>query len=344
MTQSNLKRHGAQWGGLAVALILLGVAPYLVNDFKLSEILTEALFLGIVAASLIFLAGYGGMVSLAQVAFAGIAGFTAANLVLADGGVKTAWNPWVAAILALMIATLVGLIFGAVAARSEGIYFLMITLAFGVLVFFFWGQVTQLSGFGGVNNVDAPDIVSTPRTDPGNVYYISLVVALAVYLGLKYIVRTPFGIALQGIRDDPTRMRALGYNIFLYRTLAMGFAAFTAGLGGILFVWSRTRIDPGDVDIGGIIDVLIIAVIGGLFWIEGAWVGAFAFGWLEFYSKDIGFVGVERFNTLLGIIFLIIVLLSPGGLLGIWESARGFGKRAMTTWRKDEPPEPAVER
>ena len=98
----------------------------------------KALWLGIAAASLIFLASYAeGMVSLGQVGLYAIAGMMFANLVAADGGLDAAWNPWVAVIAALLIATLAGLLFGAVAARSEGIYFLMITLALGVLVYYF---------------------------------------------------------------------------------------------------------------------------------------------------------------------------------------------------------------
>ncbi len=105
-----------------------------------------------------------------------------ANLVLADGGAAAAWNPYVALVAALVIATLVGLGFGWIAARSEGIYFLMITLAFSVLVFYFFSQVTGLSGFGGVNSVDLPGIVGSPESDPLPRYFVTLVVAVLVFL------------------------------------------------------------------------------------------------------------------------------------------------------------------
>jgi branched-chain amino acid transport system permease protein len=307
-----------------------------VSDFFLSAILTQAIWLGLVALSLIFLAGYGGMVSLAQVGVFGVSGFTYGNLVLADGGVKTAWNPWPAVVVALMVAVTIGLVFGAVASRSTGIYFLMITLAFGILVQYFFEKVTQLSAFGGLNKVDRPDIVSAPRTDPDNIFYIALAVAFLLFLLVKYVTRTPLGIALQGIRDDPARMRALGYNVELHRIVAFGFAAFVAAAAGILFVWWSTRIDPGSVNIGAILDVLIVAVIGGLFRLEGAWVGAIAFVALDNYTRDLGFVG-PQFNTLIGLVFLAIVLLSPGGLLGIWVGTRGFVRRRV---RGGTPPAP----
>jgi branched-chain amino acid transport system permease protein len=328
LTRAALLQGGRRWGLLVAVVAFLALCPFFVSDFFLSALMTRAIWLGLIALSLTFLAGYGGMVSLAQVGLFGVAGFTYANLVLADGGLATAWNPWVAAAVGIAAATAVGLLFGAISARSEGIYFLMITLALGVIGYFFWAQVTSLSGFGGVNRVDRPDIVSTPRTDPDNIFWISLGTAVALYLVVKYVVRTPFGYTLQGIRDDPTRMRALGYNVVLHRIVAFGFAAFMAAVAGILFVWWSTRIDPGNVNIGAIIDVLVVAVIGGLSRLEGAWIGALAFVLLANYTRDLDFVG-PQFNTLIGIVFLLIVLLSPGGLLGIWDRLREQGRRAL---------------
>jgi branched-chain amino acid transport system permease protein len=328
LTPPTLLRRARTSGLLVAVVVLLALCPFFVSDFFLSALLTRAIWLGLTALSLTFLAGYGGMVSLAQVGLFGIAGFTYANLVMADGGLATAWNPWAAAAVGIAVATGAGLLFGAISARSEGIYFLMITLALGVIVFFFWAQVTSLSGFGGVNRVDRPDIVSTPRTDPDNIFWISLGTAVILYLVVKYLVRTPFGYTLQGVRDDPTRMRALGYNVELHRIFAFGFAAFVAAVSGILFVWWSTRIDPGSINIGAILNVLVVAVIGGLSRLEGAWIGALAFVLLDNYSRDLDFVG-PQFNTLIGIVFLLIVLLSPGGLLGIWDRLRGWGRRAL---------------
>jgi branched-chain amino acid transport system permease protein len=334
-------RYGA-WGAGAVVLVVLALGPQIFSDFFLSAVLTQALILGIAAASLIFLSGYGGMVSLGQTALYGIAGMSLGNFVVADGGSKIGLDPWVGAALGIAVATGIGLLMGAVASRSEGIYFLMITLAFAVITFYFWGQVTQLSGFGGLNDITAPGIVSTPSTDPDNLFYITLVVGLAVYALLRYLVRTPFGLTLQGIRDDPTRMRALGYNVALHRTLAFGFGAFVASLAGVLFVWWNTRIDPNSINIGATLDILVIAVIGGLLRLEGAWLGALVFVVLDTYTRDTDLIG-ERFNTLIGAIFLVIVLLSPGGLFGIWtmvreQIARAAGRRPAAPG----PPGPAA--
>jgi branched-chain amino acid transport system permease protein len=315
------------WPVLAAVVLLAALAPLIVEDFFLNVILTKALWLGVAAASLIFLAAYGGMVSLAQVGLYGVAGMTYANLVLADGGSAAAWNPWLALIGALVVATLVGLGFGWIAARSEGIYFLMITLAFSVLVFYFFSQVTTLSGFGGVNNVQLPGLLGSPEEDPLPRYFVTLVVAVGVFLLLSGLSRTAFGLGLQGVRDEPARMRALGFDVTLHRTLAFGIAAFIAGVAGVLSVWYNRRITPGSINLAQTIDILIIAVIGGLYRLEGAWVGALAYALIDNYSREwvpeVGSVlGPARFNTLIGVVFLVIVLLSPGGIVGIWDGVR----------------------
>jgi branched-chain amino acid transport system permease protein len=139
-------------------------------------------------------------------------------------------------------------------------------------------------------------------------------------------VRTPFGLTLQGLRDDPVRMASLGYNVVLHRTIAFGFASFVAGVGGVLFVWWNGHIDPASIDLSATIDVLVIAVVGGLYRLEGAWLGALFFVVVNNYSQRISFIG-PRFHTLIGAIFLVIVLVSPGGLIGLWERALALFSR-----------------
>ena len=328
---------------LAAVIAVALLAPVIFTDFFVSALLTQALWLGMVALSLIFLSSYGGMVSLAQVGIFGVAAVGMANLAEAEGGLTIAMDPWLAAICGIALAVVVALIFGAIAARSEGIYFLMITLAFGVMVYFFVSQVTQISGHGGVNNVALPGFIGDRVNDPAPLYYVSLGIAALAYFALRYLGRTPFGLSLQGIRDEPTRMRALGYHVTLHRTLAFGAAGVVAAVAGVMFVWFNHAIGPGAVELGAVIDVLVVAVIGGLYRLEGAWVGALAFVLLDNYSRswtpEIGTVlGPERFNTLLGLIFLAIVLISPGGLVGAYQAVR---ERVLTALghreRSDEP-------
>jgi branched-chain amino acid transport system permease protein len=344
----------------AVAIVILAVFPQIFSNFVTSTVGVRSLWLGIAATSLTFLAGYGGMVSLAQTAMYGIAGFTLANVVASNGGVQhnhlfgldlgANWGPWWGALAGIVVATVIGLLVGAVAARSQGIYFLMLTLAFGVLVYYLFGQVLQLSGFGGINQVPAPHLVGDPVTRPEPLYYTALICAVSVYILVRYIVRTPFGLALQGIRDDPVRMGSLGYNVVLHRTLAFGFGAFIASIAGVLSVWYNTQISPGSIDLTRTIDVLAIAVVGGLYRLEGAWVGAFAFTLVDYSVKRwLGtlnvfggsFNGVQSFETWFGIIFLAIIILSPGGLMGLWTSLERQLERLVGRRHAGDP---AVER
>jgi branched-chain amino acid transport system permease protein len=302
------------------ALVVAVLAPLFLPMYWIGTLLTQMLFLGIVAASLIFLSAYGGMVSLAQVALYGIAGFVVGNLTTNGNtkGLNLGWNPWLGVVLGLAITVAIGLLFGALASRSIGIYFLMITLTYSVIANLFFGQVTDLSGFGGISGIPTPHLVGNPDAHPNRLYYVALGVALAIYALLRYLVRTPFGLTLQGVRDDDVRMSSLGYNVVLHRTIAFGFAAFVAAVGGVLFVWWNGHVDPASIDLGATIDVLVIAVVGGLYRLEGAWVGALFFVIINNYSQRISFIG-PRFHTLIGAIFLLIVLVSPGGLVGLWE-------------------------
>jgi branched-chain amino acid transport system permease protein len=309
--------------GLAV-LVIAALAPVLFSTYWVSALLTQILLLGIIAASLTFLSAYGGMVSLAQVAIYGIAGFVAGNATTSDSkGLNLGWNPWVGAILGVAIGTGIALVFGALACRSVGIYFLMITLTFGVIANLFFGQVTQLSGFGGISGITTPGLLGSADGHPNRLYYVALALSVLVYALLRYLVRTPFGLTLQGLRDDPVRMSSLGYHVALHRTLAFGFAGFIASLGGILFVWWNGHIDPASIDIGRMVSVLAIAVIGGLYRLEGAWIGSFIYVILNNYLQTISWIG-PRFDTVIGIIFLVIVLVSPAGVMGIWERLVGL--------------------
>ena len=327
----------------AAALALAVLAPFYLSSYWIASLLTQVFFLGIVAASLIFLSAYGGMVSLAQVAVYGIAAFVLGNLTTNGNtkGLNLGWGPWWGVVVGILVAVAISLVFGALASRSAGIYFLMITLTYSVIANLFFGQVTDLSGFGGISGIRAPALIGNVDAHQNRLYYVALVVAVCVYVLIRYVVRTPFGLTLQGVRDDPVRMSSLGYNVTLHRTLAFGFAGFVAAVGGVLFVWWNGHVDPASIDLGATIDVLVIAVIGGLYRLEGAWLGAFVFVVINNYFQRIGFswgtwISQERFHTLIGLVFLLIVLVSPSGLIGLWERAVTFfsGPRRGPTDRK----------
>jgi branched-chain amino acid transport system permease protein len=336
------------------ALVLVAVWPVIgLSPYWSHQILLQTFLFGIAASSLIFLSAYGGMVSLAQTAMFGIAGVIIGNLATKGGpggtskGLHLGWDPTLALVVAVVMTTAIGLVLGAVAARSAGIYFLMITLTFSVIVTYTLGQVTKISGFSGIGGISehTPSWIGDVLAHPNRLYYVALGLSVVVYVLIRYIVRTPFGVALQGVRDEPVRMASLGYNVALHRTLAFGFAAFIASLGGILYVWWSGQIAPGTVDVPETINLLIMAVIGGLLRVEGAWLGAFAFIVIQNYVRDFHVPGLSMggtlfggtFNTVVGIIFLVIVLVSPGGLMGIWDRAFTRRGRRGGSGPPDEP-------
>ena len=151
---------------------------------------------------------------------------------------------------------------------------------------------------------------------------------------ILYLSRAPFGLSLQGVRDNPRRMAALEYNVTAHRVAAYAFAGLIAGVGGILLTWQLSQISPGTVGIGAAIDVLVIAVVGGLRHPIGPYIGAFVFVVLETFAKDflisLGMAG-ERFQLVIGLGFLLIVFFSPDGLLGLWDKFKAARNRDPLT-------------
>ena len=353
-TTSHSRRSvSARSAAVAVACAFLVLLPAFGSDFFVDFVMTRALMLGLAASTIVFLSGYGGMTSLAQWLIFGVAGFAVGNIVAESGrGMKLGWAPWTAVPIALTVATVLALVLGLLSARSTGIYFLMLTLTYAVIGFYFFGQVTTFSGFGGMTGIDAPAFF---LDQPKRLYYAALVLSVLAYAGFRAIARTPFGMALQGVRDDPVRMASLGFNVQLHRTLAFTLAGFVAGAAGVLNIWWNGQIDPTSIGIGPSLDLFIIAVIGGIMHLEGAWLGAFVFVGANIYLRDIPLVGrlggvfedrllaAERFNTVIGVLLLVIMLVSPDGLVGIIVRARnalshsvGRGSRDGSTL--DTPP------
>lgn len=299
------------------------VMPIFASDFVLFQIFGWTFILGIIALSLMFLGGYGGMVSLAQMTVAGLAGYMVAIFgESAITGISLNW-PWYIAIpLALAIAVVFGTLTGWLAVRTDGIYTIMITLAIAAAFFYFTRQnYVMFNGFSGFNGVLPPQLFGVDWRGPAAFYYLTMFWALICYLAVLYVSRAPFGLALQGVRDNQRRMSALGYNATAHRVAAYAFAALLAGIGGILLTWQSAQISPGTAGIGPAIDILVIAVIGGMRHPIGAFIGAFIYVILKTFALDalvaVGLSG-ERFQLLIGLGFLVIVFWSPDGILGLW--------------------------
>ena len=335
--------------GTAVLIVILGVLialPSFGSQYFVEFVMTRTLILGLAASTLIFLSACGGMVSLAQLLMYGVAGFVIGNAVAEEGstkGLTLGLDPWVAVVAALVITTVVALGLGALSSRTYGIYFLMLTLTYAVIGYYVFGQVATLSGFGGITGIGPPPLLDGPV----RLYYVGLVLSVLAYVGFILIRRAPFGVALEGVRDDPIRMASLGFHVPLHRTLAFALAGFVAATAGVLNVWWNGQIDPNTISIGATIDLLVIAVIGGIGRLEGAWLGALVFVAANSYMRDLPFadkLGLTeaRFNTVVGLLVLAIVVLSPDGLMGLVLRARdrSGGTRASRAGPSTARPEP----
>ena len=259
------------------------------------------------------------MVSLAQMTVAGIAGYMYAIFATSGTDISLRWPWWLAVLLALAIATGCGTLIGWFSVRTEGIYTIMITLAIGVAFFYLVQQNYSLfNGFQGFQSVQSPRVLGVELRAAVPFYYLALFWALAGYFGVQYLLRAPFGVALQGIRDNPRRMAALGFHVTAHRVAAYTVAGLIAAVGGILLVWYNGLVSPGSVGTSWLINILVIAVLGGMRHPIGPFIGAVIFVLLQNFAVDL--VDRERFNLLIGGVFLVIVLFSPDGVLGWWAA------------------------
>jgi branched-chain amino acid transport system permease protein len=325
----------------ALVLILLTM-PAWANNFILFQVMGWTFILGIIALSLMFLAGYGGMVSLIQMSVAAMAGYMVAifgSSGMAEISMGLPW--WVNIPVAIIVAAIFGTLVGALAVRTEGIYTIMITLAIASAFFYFTRQNYEIfNGYSGFNLVVPPQLFGVDWRQPMPFYYLTLGFAAICYAVVVYVSRTPFGLALQGVRDNPRRMAALGFNVTAHRVAAYTFASVIAAIGGILLVWQNAQISPGTAGIPAVIDILVIAVVGGIARPIGPFIGALIYVLLRTFSPDFltafGMSG-ERFKLLIGLGFLAIVFFSPDGVLGLWERWKEWRRRARDPLTGGEP-------
>lgn len=309
-----------RWHHGAVVALLLAY-PFLADGFWTVQIGAQTFILGLIALSLMLLAGYGGMVSLSQLTVAGLAGYLVAIFGGAASGLGLFWPPWVAIPLAIALATLFATFVGWLSVRTEGIYTIMITLAVAVAFYYFVLQNRPVfNAFDGFAGLGPPQVFGVDPRERLPFYFLCLTVAAFGYFLVLYLRRSPFGLTLQAIRDNPRRMRALGFSVNAHRIAAHTLAGFLAALGGVLLVWLNTQISPGSIGLGPVINILIIAVLGGILHPIGPFIGALIFILLENFAM--GLIAGDRFNTLIGFVFLLIVLFSPDGVLGLWAKLR----------------------
>jgi branched-chain amino acid transport system permease protein len=324
-------KFDAATAALATALILF---PAIASPFIVFQIGAQSLIIGLIALSLVVLAGYGGMVSLAQLTVAGVAGYAVAILGANSTGVLGLnWPWWLYAPVAILLAGVVAALIGAIAGRTAGIYMIMITLAVSMGVFLLAQQnYTIFNGHSGFRGLAPPAVFGIDWSKPVPFYYLCLGVAALFYAGVVYTARSTFGRALMASRDNQRRMRAVGYSVTQLRILAYFLSGLIAGAAGVLLAWFNGRISPGTIGVSESIGILVVAIIGGIRHPIGAFAGALLYVLLKTFAIDI--IGADRFNTLIGVIFLIIVFASPDGLFGLWQRfARATAPKTLSVLR-----------
>ena len=287
------------------ALILFGMIAGGYSTYMLSKIM----FLGLAAMGLCLMSGYGGHNSLAQAGFAAISGYT-----LAIGQVYWGWSYGKCVIVGLLMVVLIALAFALLSMRCSGNYFFVMTIAFANMLYVCslqWVELTR--GYNGIVGVTGPTINGEPLVGSKNVYFLIAVVFPIAYLILKRITRSPFGIALQGYRDNSAKMDALGFATRVIRIMAIVFGAFFAGVCGILQVTFYGIMSPDMLATNMGFMILFMSLIGGIKKLEGGLVGAAIYVLLE----DILTKYTQRYKLVIGILFVLVVLFMPGGILSL---------------------------
>jgi branched-chain amino acid transport system permease protein len=296
-------------GAAALALLPLLVSPYYV------ELGTYALISAMLALSLQLLVGCTGLVSLGHAAFYGLAAYTVYLITPATGGRSIL----ITLPAAVAVAGLAALLIGALSLRTRGFFFLMVTLAFGQMVFFLFHD-TKLGGGTDGAFLSRPllsifdwQLELNRRQRPVAVYYVSLILLVGMYVGLVALLGSLFGRVLQGIRVNEARMVALGFNTYRYKLAAFVIAGLLAGVAGHMWAMHRGFVNPELIGWHRSAEALLMILLGGLTTLHGPIIGALAYTGLG----EVAQLLTERKLLVEGLVILFVVILLPRGLSGI---------------------------
>jgi branched-chain amino acid transport system permease protein len=300
-------RRGRSWYlniSLLAALLVVAVAlPYLGVSSFVVTLTTTILIAATLASSVNFLAGPGGMVSL------GHAGIAAAAAYGAGWASKQGFDPGTQALVALVLTVLVSLIYGLLSMRTSGIYFLMVTLAVGMLIYGLAFRLSSVTGGeNGISGIDRPAWMSSYWI----YYYVVLGLFVLATAVLWVIGNSPFGASLRGVRDSESRMRSLGYGVQGYRVGAFLISGLVAGLAGLLAVWNTHFVSPSTAGVDRSVHLIVMVILGGVGTLLGPLIGAAIVVLVENVLSSY----VDRWPTVLGLIFILVILFARAGIAG----------------------------
>ncbi len=297
--------------GAGVVLLLL---PPFVSSYVV-ELLTQMLIWSIVAMSLDVLMGYTGMPSFGHATYMGLSAYSTAILMTRYQGTFAG-----AMFFGILLAAFAAALFGLLALRAKGHYFLLITMALGMVV---WGLanrwVSFTNGDNGIVDIFRPTLASLSLKDTVHFYYFTLVF-FVIALGLMVrIVQSPFGQTLVGIRESESRMRVLGYNVWLHKYFIFIITGAISGFAGVLWAFYNGFVSPMDVDVFFSLEALLMVAFGGPGTLFGAILGA---GVIVFI-KNLVSVYVHRWMMIMGLLFILTVFETPEGVYGYLRRVLG---------------------
>ena len=292
--------------GIVAALVLLASVPLWVGSTYYVNISSQILFYAIFALGVNVLAGYAGLVSLGHAGLFGIAAYAGARI-MNDGH-----GQLVVAADALGITLLASAVFAVLALRGTGLGFVMITVALGQIV---WGVayrwISITNGDNGIAIRGRPSPLGLSLASPSGFYWATLVVFLLAVGSMAVFVASPFGASVRGTRDQPRRMNALGYHVWMIRFLSFLFSGFWSGVAGLLYLYYNQFVSPQAVALTASAEALLMVIAGGTATLLGPIAGAA----LVVIVKNVASAYIERWNFVLGAIFVVIVVFMPEGLV-----------------------------
>jgi branched-chain amino acid transport system permease protein len=304
---------------VVVVLVVLAIAaalPLVLSNYQVG-LATEMLIFGMLAMSIDILAGFAGRTSLGHGAIFGVSGY-----VVVYASAQAGLSPALAFVLGMMAATLVAAVFALLAVRTSGVYFLLLTLALGMIVWGIclrWTQVT--GGENGMRGDVRPAFLVAHRA----FYWAVLAVAALASYAMWRFVRSPFGLTLLGIRDSESRMKSLGYNVPLHLFVGFAVSGFFAGIAGALYAMFNNFVSPATVALAQSVEGVLMMIAGGVGTLFGGFVGAAAIITLE----NVVSAYTERWQTVLGVTFILIMICAPEGIIGTLRAilTRGEGDK-----------------
>lgn len=310
-------------GVMAIAGLAVLAAPIVLSNYLLT-LLTLVFIAGLLAASVNFLAGQAGLISMGQAGISAAAAYGVAYATVRGHDVVVQVG------LALVVALVVSAVYALMTMRSRGIVFLMITLALGMIVFGLAFRLASITGGqNGLTGIDRPPLIA----EAWRFYLICAAAFVAGTLLLRHVSRSPFGLAVRGVRESESRMRSLGYRTTAIRFGAVMIAGLVAGAAGVLAVWQTEFISPSMAQFSRSALAVVMVILGGTGTLLGPLVGAAIVIGAEYWLSSY----VERWATVLGVVFIVVVLFARRGIVGELEA------RFLHLWGSAKPsdgPEP----